>query len=509
MRAGNEILVVGGGVAGLTVARSLALRGHTVRVLEKGTRRIDRGLGLWGRAHVALRELGLHKLLDCPRTTLRIPAAAYRSRDGKWLSRCSDTPANRTRVSTLRESALLRALEDAEGLPRPLTVDRGVEVIGMQQAVDGIEVRLSDGRAISGSVVVGADGANSIVRRLTFGGGGGGPGASGMLAAACDPIDTGFVAHGGILEPPSLGTLSDRLWPAADGAEDGVPQLAFETLSAGRRFALVPLADGGAFWFATRPLACGAADERADAGALGALRAAYEGWHAPIPQVLHAAACAAAEEASRRRGHPPPPAPPSLAHAPSADAIEGAAWSDAWSDAFRSSRVLVAPPLPRWWCGRAVLVGDAAHAMPINLAQGAALGIEGAWLLGAALGRMSGESGGGGESRGGGLGGMGHGAGHGEGLVKASTWQAAFESYQAAHEPRVRQCRRMTAFTAALAMPATAPTEALRDAMRLVPQPLNGAVFDAALEYSLGDWPSGTRSYWPLPTAPAFHNECG
>ena len=28
---------------------------------------------------------------------------------------------------------------------------------------------------------------------------------------------------------------------------------AFETLSAGRRFAVVPLADGGAFWFATCP----------------------------------------------------------------------------------------------------------------------------------------------------------------------------------------------------------------------------------------------------------------
>ena len=63
------------------------------------------------------------------------------------------------------------------------------------------------------------------------------------------------------------------------------------------------------------------------------------------------------------------------------------------------------------------------------------------------------------------------------------------------------QCRLASAFTTALAAPASAPTEALRNAMRFVPQPLNGYVFDAALEFSLGDIPSRTRAHWPLPTA--------
>ena len=38
--------------------------------------------------------------------------------------------------------------------------------------------------------------------------------------------------------------------------------------------------------------------------------------------------------------------------------------------------------------------------------------------------------------------------------------------------------------------------------MRFVPQPLNGLVFDAALEFSLGDVPASTRAAWPLATAP-------
>ena len=36
------------------------------------------------------------------------------------------------------------------------------------------------------------------------------------------------------------------------------------------------------------------------------------------------------------------------------------------------------------------------------------------------------------------------------------------------------------------------------NAMRLVPPPLNGWVFDLALELSLGDRPARTRALWPL-----------
>ena len=65
----------------------------------------------------------------------------------------------------------------------------------------------------------------------------------------------------------------------------------------------------------------------------------------------------------------------------------------------------------------------------------------------------------------------------------------------------MRQCRVVTAFTELLAAPASPPTEALRNAMRLVPRPLNGWIFDTALELSLGDRPARTRAMWPLATA--------
>ena len=148
---------------------------------------------------------------------------------------------------------------------------------------------------------------------------------------------------------------------------------------------------------------------------------------------------------------------------------------DGATAAIRWERVCKAPPLSRWHtAGRVVLLGDAAHAMPINLAQGAAAAIEGAFLLGRALDRHA----------------------------DTQSWEAAFEEYEATHRPRVRQCRIVTSFTEALAAPATAPTEALRNAMRIVPQPLNSAIFDAALLLSLGDVPAATRRRWPLDVGP-------
>ena len=439
-----RVLIAGAGPAGLTLASALHRRGCAVAVYERQARRPDRGLGLWGRSQVVLRELGLGNLLDDCR---RIPAAAYRSRDGAWLSRSSDTPANRVAVATLRESDLLASLEAS--LPQG-TVRRGASLAAVREEEDGVAVQLEDGHVERGTVVVGADGVGSAVRRLAF------------PEPAEAAVDTGKISFSGILSPTAIASLSDS--GGRTDAHANSLAYSFETLSAGRRFAVVPLADGGAFWFAT--LGADGGIEGADAiRSVAALRAAYDGWHEPIPRLLHAVACEVAEAA--------------MAAGDGAAAEDGTA---AGAPPLRCDRLHVTPRRARWWAGRAVLVGDAAHALPINLAQGAACAIEGAFTLSAALADALDGS-------------------RADAQLEAAAAAAAFARYQAEHEARVRQCRVVTAFTELLAAPASPPTEALRNAMRLVPRPLNGWIFDTALELSLGDRPARTRALWPLATA--------
>jgi salicylate hydroxylase len=49
-------------------------------------------------------------------------------------------------------------------------------------------------------------------------------------------------------------------------------------------------------------------------------------------------------------------------------------------------------PLPHWWSGRVVLLGDAAHAMPPHMGQGAGMAIEDALVLARALADSRGDS---------------------------------------------------------------------------------------------------------------------
>lgn len=101
------------------------------------------------------------------------------------------------------------------------------------------------------------------------------------------------------------------------------------------------------------------------------------------------------------------------------------------------------------------LVGDAANSVGPNLAQGAAAAIEDASVLARLLARCDDDK----------------------------DVGAALQEYSAARSRRAARHRRVTAFTAMLAHRAL---DGWRDIMALVPQPINGAIFRAALTHSLG-----------------------
>lgn len=464
----HRVLIVGAGPAGLTLARTLHRAGIDFCLFDHGPRgkqRPDRGLGLWNRSQGVLRELGAGWILE--REAHLIPPAAYRSRSGAWLSRCSDTPPNQTRVASMLESTVLSAL--ADGLPGDALVF-GRRVTSLRETADRVLLSLDDGTEVEGSLVVGADGIHSVVRRCAFG-------------PATAAAETGLVSFSGVLPPSAISKADEGRGARASLRPES---LAFETLSAGRRFALVPLRDS-AFWFASLPadspaaaaalasapadrVAAGSPGHGSGAAALQLLRQAYAGWHDPIPAVLHAAACA--EAASLMSGHG------------AAAGGRAAAPAEMARGLVRCQKEAALPRLPSWHTRRAVLIGDAAHGMPVNLAQGASAAIEGAHLLGRSLadhlnGRATGA------------------------LPRPELLQAACATYQLTHQPRVDQCQTITWFTRLLGLPAGRMREGARNAIRLVPKPISERVFDTLLEWSLGERPQSVRRLWPLAPAGA------
>jgi 2-polyprenyl-6-methoxyphenol hydroxylase-like FAD-dependent oxidoreductase len=150
-----------------------------------------------------------------------------------------------------------------------------------------------------------------------------------MLFPGCaGPVFAGYVAWRGLV-------AEDRYWGNRLGST------LTETWGRGHRFGIGPLSDGRGYWYATASWPSGSGRELGTTG----LAELFGGWHDPIPDVLDA------NEA------------PVLCH----------------------DIVYLAEPLPSYVDGRVALLGDAAHAATPDLGQGAALALEDAVVLVAAL----------------------------------------------------------------------------------------------------------------------------
>ncbi|WP_442678277.1 FAD-dependent monooxygenase [Sphingomonas sp. ASY06-1R] len=335
--AEKPVAIVGGGIAGLALGRALQGAQMPFVILERSVAAADAGLAivLPGNAIAALGTLGLREPIE----QLGYPFGRreYRTAGDKLLCEIDEDgfwgPTRRPR--TIKRSALLAML--AEGLPGG-AVRRETELRVAEIGAECTTLRLANGESLDTSLLVGADGVNSTVRKQMF------TAAAAVKPALLAQASWRFMA-------PNPGVDCWTLWAGAEGM-----------------VLLVPVSRDEVYGWAamTRP--------QPDVSSNKSLTRLIQNFPTRVQQAVTYAI------SGQGRLH--------------------------WSP-------LEQVTLDLWHQGRAVLIGDAAHALAPVWAQGAALSMEDAIILARSLGRHAGVA-------------------------------AALSAYEAERRPRVEHVQRMT-----------------------------------------------------------------
>lgn len=170
MLIGQQVTVLGAGVAGLAVARALALRGAQVTVLEQAEviREVGAGLQITPNGAAVLRALGLGSALEA--ASIRSQGVELRDgRDGSLVARLDLARLRPGQGWHLVHRADLIALL-AEGAR-----EAGVEIRLLQRidtvdlADDGPRIVTAQGAEYRPRLLIGADGLHSVVRQALNG----------------------------------------------------------------------------------------------------------------------------------------------------------------------------------------------------------------------------------------------------------------------------------------------------------------------------------------------------
>ncbi len=312
--AGNQepILVVGGGLGGLTVALALARHGMAVRVLEGAPafRAIGYGIQFGPNVFHVLDRIGVSDAVlekaDFPPAVLMFDAL-----DGKEVTRVPTGPSFCARFKhpyiVIHRIDLHDVLLDACRRDPLITLESDAMVTCFEERGDGVRATAEDGRSFDGIILVGADGIRSRTRA--------------QLIDDGDPLPNGYMGFRTIV-------------PMADVvAKVGRDIVA---LWAGPGFHIVhyPLRHGTLFNIVA-VFRRTASSERGDVTTYRAeLEEVYRDAHPTVKALL------------------------------------------AMLDLGRRQAVGDRHPIRHWHKGRVVLLGDAAHPTLQSLAQGACMAIE-------------------------------------------------------------------------------------------------------------------------------------
>ena len=186
MSDSDAILVVGGGLGGLTAALALGRQGRRVRVLEATHElgAIGYGIQLGPNVFPMFARLGLIEAL-LAQSILPRACVMFDALTGAEVTHIPNDPQLRARFGApyvvIHRVDLHKILLDACRATGTITLEPSTSVIDYTQRDDGVTLTTEDGRKIDGIALIGADGLRSLVRARIVNDG--------------EPKPVGYVAH--------------------------------------------------------------------------------------------------------------------------------------------------------------------------------------------------------------------------------------------------------------------------------------------------------------------------
>lgn len=162
----QPILVIGGGIAGISVAIFLKKAGIACRVFEahRDLTNIGGGLQIFPNGMRILAELGLEKKAIASGALMT--EAQFKDHQGKPIVRSSMGIASRYGLPTItiRRSVLHKLLID-EGEKQGIFVEYEKKLCHIEEKRNQVNATFEDGAIASGRLLIGADGIHSFVRK--------------------------------------------------------------------------------------------------------------------------------------------------------------------------------------------------------------------------------------------------------------------------------------------------------------------------------------------------------
>ena len=253
-----KIVIIGGGIGGLTAAIALVRKGLAAEVYEQAPElnEVGAGVGLWANALRALEPIGLAG--EVGQLAERVDRQGIKRPDGTWLM-CYPREVLEQRWGVVGFTAVHRAELQrllASQLD-PATIHLGTRCSGFRDTPDAVHVRFDGGPDVTAAVLIGADGVHSVLRAKLLG-----------------PAPLRYRGYTGVRALTPAGSVP-------------LPSDGIETWGRGARFGFAPATGDRIIWYATWNTPAGSEHDR---GMRARLRKLFGAWHDPIPAVIEVTA---------------------------------------------------------------------------------------------------------------------------------------------------------------------------------------------------------------------------